>query len=64
MYQAQFYKVDGLEETDVGSAIGLVASTTDAAENEALELCRPDGANFVKVLFDGRQVGERLGFAI
>lgn len=64
MYQAQFYRIDGLDQTDVGSRIGLAATTRDAAEDEALALARPEGANFVKVLFDGRPVGERLGFAL
>lgn len=64
MYQAQFYKVDGLQETDIGASIGLGAETLDAAQNEALTLARPEGANFIKVLSDGMPVGERLGFAL
>ena len=64
MYQAQFYNVDGLNQTDIGSAIGLAATTTDAAEDEALSLGRPESANFIKILLYGRPVGERLGFKL
>jgi hypothetical protein len=64
MYQAQFYKIDGLDQTDVGSPVGLAATTTDEAENKALSLSRPEGANFIKILLEGRPVGERLGFAL
>lgn len=65
MYQAQFYKVDGLDQTDIGSPVALTATTTDNAEKEALSLLgRPEGANFIKILLDGRPVGERLGFAL
>lgn len=64
MYQAQFYKIDGLEQTDIGSPIGLAATTTGAAEDEALSLSRPEGANFIKILLDGRPAGERLGFEL
>lgn len=63
MYQAQFYKVDGIDQTDVGPPFGLAATTTDAAENEALLIARPNGANFIKILHNGRPVGERIGFA-
>ena len=63
MYQAQFCKIDGLDEEDVGTAIGLRADTKKAAEDEALSLNPPEGANFVKVLEDGKRVA-KLGFAL
>jgi hypothetical protein len=62
MYQAQFYRVDGLEQTDIASPVSLKATEADAAVDEALALSRPEGANFIKILLDGRPVGERLGF--
>jgi hypothetical protein len=63
MYQAQFCKLDGLDEEDIGTAVGLQADTQDAAEDEALSLSQPEGANFVKILDDGRRVA-KLGFAL
>lgn len=63
MYQAQFCKIDGLDEEDIGTTIGLRADTNETAEDEALSLNPPEGANFVKVLKDGRRVA-KLGFAL
>ena len=63
MYQAQFCKVDGLDDTDVGPSIGLQADNKDAAEDEALALQPVGDANFVKVLRDGMVVA-KLGFAL
>jgi hypothetical protein len=63
MYQAQFFKAEGLHETDVGALVGLRAVTLDKARHEALALTRPAGSNFVKIVSDGRVVS-KLGFAL
>ena len=63
MYQAQFFRADGLHETDVEASIALRAETLDAARHEALALDRPKGSNFVKILAGGKIVS-KLGFAL
>ena len=63
MYQAQFFKADGLHQTDVGALVGLQAVTLDAARHEALALDRPKGSNFVKILAGGTTVS-KLGLAL
>ena len=63
-YQAIFVKVDGLSEEDVDPPYQLSAATRDEAEDEALELPRPEGANFVKLIRDGQYEGPKLWFAL
>ncbi len=63
-YQAIFVEVDGLSETDIGPSYRLAARTRDEAEDEALALPRPEGANFVKLIRDGQYEGPKLGFAL
>lgn len=64
MYRAQFLKLDGLDRTHIGNGVGLGASTITEAEEEALALTPPEGANFVQVLLDGKPVSHDLGFAL
>ena len=52
-FKAIFVHAEGLEERDIGSSYGLSADSLDAAEQEALALPAPDGANFVKLLDEG-----------
>lgn len=61
-YQAIFQKVDGLEEVDLEPMHGLKASLRADAENEALALPRPTGANFIKLIKEGRFESPKLGF--
>ena len=61
-YLAVFTLVDGLEETDMEPFCRLVATSRDEAEDEALRLRRPEGANFVKLFRDGQYEGPKLGF--
>ena len=62
-FGAIFVKVDGLDESEVGNSHGLAAETLSGAEDEALSLPPPPGANFVKIFNEGRVV-RRLGFAL
>ncbi len=63
-YTAIFIAVDGLSETDIDPPYRLAARTRDEAEDEALALPRPEGANFVKLIRDGQYEGPKLGFAL
>ncbi len=63
-YEAVFVKVDGLSETDIDPFYRLAATTRDEAEDEALALPPPEGANFVKLIRDGQYEGPKLGFAL
>ncbi len=63
-YQAIFVAVDGLSETDIDPPYRLGATERDEAEDEALRLPRPEGANFVKLIRDGRYEDPKLGFAL
>lgn len=63
-YGAIFIAVDGLSETDIDPPYHLAARTRDEAEDEALVLPRPEGANFVKLIRDGQYEGPKLGFAL
>lgn len=60
-YQAVFVKVDGLSAIDVGNPHYLNATTRGEAEDEAMGLPRPDGANFIKLVRDNFTEGEMLG---
>lgn len=62
-FSAIFVKVDGLEETEIGESCGLNAATKEEAEIEAQEMGPPHGANFIKILDEGRVVS-RLGFGL
>ncbi len=64
IYQAIFVKIDGLSEEDVGNPVRLNVTTRDAAEDQALALARPEGANFVKLIREGQYEGPKLGFAL
>lgn len=63
-YTAVFLRIDGLSEIDIDPHIRLNATTRDRAEDEALALERPAGANFIKLLRDGQYEGPKLGFAL
>jgi hypothetical protein len=63
MYVAQFYRVRRRQSEDVGSPLPLQATTLEAAEDEALALVPPEGANCVKILADDRVIS-RHGFAL
>ena len=63
-YQAIIEMIEGLSETDVGNPCYLNATERDEAEDEALQLPRPEGANFVKLIRDGQYEGPKLGFAL
>lgn len=63
MYQAQFYRVRRGKSEDVGSPLTLQSTSVGAAQDEALALVPPEGANCVKVVADG-QVVSRHGFAL
>jgi hypothetical protein len=60
-YKAMFVRVDGLEEFEVGNSVGLSALTQEDAAQEALSINRPEGANFVKLVKDGK-VEKVIGF--
>lgn len=62
-FSAIFVKISGLKEAGVGNGYGLTAETLGDAEGEALKLPRPPGANFVKILDEGRVV-KRLGLEL
>ena len=61
-YRAVFIAVDGLDETEIGSHHQLTATERDEAEDEALALPRPEGANFIKLFRDGQYEAHKLGF--
>ena len=61
-YQAIFVKIDGLSEEFVGNPVRLNATTHDEAEDEALALSPPEGANVIKLFRDGQYEGPKLGF--
>jgi len=63
-YQAIFIAVDGLSETDIDPPYRLKATTRNEAEYEALELPRPEAANFVKLIREGQYEGPKLGFSL
>ena len=63
-YEAIFVAIDGLSETDVDPPYRLTANTREEAEDEALRLPRPEGANFVKLIRDGQYERPKLGFAL
>jgi hypothetical protein len=52
-FKAIFAKSVDLEETEVGNSHSLLADTLAKAENEALRLHRPFGANLIKLLDEG-----------
>jgi hypothetical protein len=54
-YSAVFVKIDGLDETDLGCR-DLKADTLEEATKEALTYPLPAGANFIKILQEGRYV--------
>lgn len=62
-FQVQFYKVDGLDETDIGESYGVNADNLEEAEGEARSMGPPGDANFVKIL-DGGRVVKRIGFGL
>ena len=62
MFEATFVKKDGLKNTEVGSPHHLRASTLSEAEEEALRLPRPAGANFIKLSRIGGLVEREIGF--
>lgn len=63
-YRAVFVAVEGLSEKDIEPHHRLAATSRNEAEDEALLLPRPEGANFVKLIKDGRTEGPKLGFAL
>ena len=63
-YQAIFLAVDGLSETDIDPPYRWKATTRNEAEDEALGLPRPEGANFVKVIREGQDEGPKRGFTL
>jgi hypothetical protein len=63
-YSAVFYKIDGLDEKLLEPHYGLNATSRDEAEIEALELPRPEGANFVRLFRDGLFEAPEIGFAL
>jgi len=54
--------VEGLTEMDVGPSHHLNATERGEAEDEALRLPRPDGANFIKLFRDNQYEAPILGF--
>lgn len=60
-YRAIFRKVEGLDEEDLGNHYRLNAITREEAEEEALALPRPEGANFIVLLRDGFRYGALVG---
>jgi hypothetical protein len=63
-YQVVFVAVEGLHETDIGPTYRLASNDREAAEDEALRLPRPEGANFIKLIRDGLYEAPKLGFAL
>jgi hypothetical protein len=49
-FTAIFVKSVDLEETEIAGSYGLAVDTLKEAEDAALKLARPQGANLVKVL--------------
>jgi len=64
MYEATFVRKDGLDDTLVGNPYHLNARTLPDAEDEALALPRPEGANFIKLSRVGGLVEREIGFAL
>ena len=62
-FQVIFVRVDGLNEIDLDNGYGLDADTLEEAEGEALQMGPPNGANFIKILDEGRVV-KRLGIGL
>ena len=63
MYQAQFYRVRRGQSEDIGLPLPLQSTSVGAAQDEALALVPPEGANCVKILAD-ELVISRHGFAL
>lgn len=63
MYKAQFYRVRRGNSEDIGSPPTLQSTSVGAAQDEALALVPPKGANCVKIVADGL-VASRHGFAL
>lgn len=62
-FKVIFCKKDGLEDSAIGNSYQLSADTLEDAEIEAMNLPKPDGANFFKILDEG-QVVLTHGFAL
>ncbi len=60
-YTAIFVTIDGLSEEDFDTTYRLDATEREDAKNEALQLPRPDGANFIKLIRDGQYERPKLG---
>ena len=63
MYQAQFYRVRRGQSEKVGSPVTLQSTSVGSAQDEALALVPPEGANCVKIVADGLVIS-RHGFAL
>ena len=63
MYQAQFYRVRRGQSEDIGSPLTLQSTSAGLAQDEALALVPPEGANCVKIVADGLVIS-RHGFAL
>ena len=63
MFQAQFYRVRRGQSEAVGPLLPLKSTSLGSAQDEALGLVPPAGANCVKILAND-QVVSRHGFAI
>ena len=63
-YQVVFVAIEVLNETVIGSTYRLAANDRDTAEDEALLLPRPEGANFIKLFREGLYEAPKLGFAL
>ena len=63
MFRAQFYRVRRGQPEDIGSPVVLGATNLDSAQDEALALVPPEGANCVKIVADGLVIS-RHGFAL
>ena len=63
MYQAQFYRVRRGQSEDIGSPLTLQSTSAGLAQDEALALVPPEGANCVKIVADGLVI-LRHGFAL
>ena len=63
-YRAVFIRVEGRAERHLEPTYGLVASTREEAENEALRLHAPEEANSIKLFRDGRYEAPPIGIAL
>jgi hypothetical protein len=62
-YQVVFFADDGINQTDIGAPFGLNADTLEEADGDASAMGPPAGANFYKILDEGKVV-KRVGFAL